>query len=411
MNQQHPDQEELNQPEIESNLSAVAMSPKKNLFILMIVAILSISLVYFLFFKESDEDKKKRLQAQRPSELSTTVETIKPASAESIIPVPVMPKLPEPPALVAPAPPPVTPPAVPVVVATPTMQVPPAIPEVINNNDRQSNLSRKKSTIMLAVSNSSNSDKNLTSKTELVNDSDYYFKPNKTVAHQSKVTSIGNNAFVIAQGKIIDAVLETAINTDLAGSIRAMINRDVYAESGKNILIPKGARLIGNYLSGIKRGQKRVSIQWNRIIRPDGIDITIEKSEAVDKLGRTGVEGIVDNKYLEIFGNSILMSIINVGIAIGAEKITNYQAPKDPVTTTTNAALGTTTTTSTTQKPSDQAIQQAIQSLGETGKKVTQDALSVNPTIIIDQGTLIKVFVNQDIIFPANLANDIKLLQ
>ncbi|MEK6734195.1 MAG: TrbI/VirB10 family protein, partial [Pseudomonadota bacterium] len=110
-------------------------------------------------------------------------------------------------------------------------------------------------------------------------------------------TYIGDMQRVIAQGKVIDAVLETAINTDLPGTLRAVVSNDVFSESGKNVLIPRGSRLVGTYASNVTFGITRVQIAWSRVIRPDGIDIKIA-SPSIDNLGRTGTEGKVDDHTL-----------------------------------------------------------------------------------------------------------------
>lgn len=195
----------------------------------------------------------------------------------------------------------------------------------------------------------------------------------------------------IAQGKLIDSVLETAINTDLEGKVRAIISRDVYADFGKTIFIPKGSRLIGSYSGSTSRGQTRVLITWDRVIRPDAIDIMIN-SPASDQFGRSGVPGNVDNKYLELFNNSILLSLITIGTAMAIESSTNTSG------VTENQDVNG--DTQTIAKPSDIAAQEIISSISDTAKTVLDGVLNVNPTITIPHGTRIKVFVNQDLVFP-----------
>jgi type IV secretion system protein VirB10 len=241
--------------------------------------------------------------------------------------------------------------------------------------------------------------------TKNVSDSDYYFTPALSEAKRNKVTTIGNLAYTIAQGKIIDCVLETAINTDLPGIVRAIISRDVFAEAGKNILIPKGSRLIGSYTANVAQGQSRVSIVWNRLIRPDGIDMSIT-SNAIDKLGRAGVNGDLDNKYFETLGNAMLLSIINIGAAAATQKITNAQNPTS--VTTTN---GNNTVTQNSGNATDTAVQNAISTFNSTTNGLVQNALKVTPTVTIDQGTIVKVLINQDVIFPADLAQGVKIIQ
>lgn len=212
-------------------------------------------------------------------------------------------------------------------------------------------------------------------------------KPTKSA--KQIATRLSNLNLTVAQGKIINAVLETAINTDLPGPLRAIVSRDIYTESGREVAVPKGSRLIGIYNSTVIRGQSRVLIVWTRIIRPDGIDIMVA-SPGVDSLGRGGVLGMTDNKYSEIFSSALLTSIISIAVAGGAEAISGDQ------TSTTTNANGTTTTGSA----SSLAAADAVGSVGSIGKSIVNTMLDLKPTITVDQGTLVNVFVNRDLTFP-----------
>ncbi|MDB2414541.1 hypothetical protein N9W34_02090 [Rickettsiales bacterium] len=220
-------------------------------------------------------------------------------------------------------------------------------------------------------------------------------------ANSVEATNVGNLDFLILEGKIIEAVLETAINTDLKGSLRAIISRDVYSESGANVLISRGSRLIGTYDAGVKKGQTRVEISWTRVIRPDGVDIEIS-SPATDQLGRTGAAGYVDNKYFEIFSNSLLISAVSIGSTIIFDKI---KPSSDTTTTSTTSATGT--TNSTTGNPTDLAVTSSVGDLSEISRKVSQDlADSTQPTITINQGTRINVYISKDLIFSEDSLQD-----
>jgi len=211
-------------------------------------------------------------------------------------------------------------------------------------------------------------------------------------AETTVATKLTNLNTVIAQGKIVNAVLETAINTDLPGTLRAIISRDVYAEAGRAVLIPKGSRLIGTYNTGIMRGQKRVLIVWTRVITPSGIDIMID-SPAVDSLGKAGVAGMVDNKFMESFSAAILTSMISIGVAIAADR--NMDSNN---TTTTQNTDGSSTSTGSA---GGAAATGAVQALGDVGSEIVGSMLDLRPTISIDQGTRISVFVNQDLVVPS----------
>jgi len=197
----------------------------------------------------------------------------------------------------------------------------------------------------------------------------------------------------ILQGKLIYAVLETAINTDLKGTLRGIVNRDVYAEKGKNILISKGSRLIGTYESGIQRGQNRLMITWNRIIRTDGVEIAIT-SGVTDQFGRSGLQGTVDNKYVEVLGNALLTSWLSIASAAITQEVANTSG----ISNTTNDSGEIEVSSG---NASDYAIIDATQSFMDTAKQFMEDnAATTTPTMRIPQGVKLIVFVNQDLSIP-----------
>jgi type IV secretion system protein VirB10 len=98
----------------------------------------------------------------------------------------------------------------------------------------------------------------------------------------------------VAQGTLIPAVLETAINSDLPGYVRAVVSSDVRSFDGSRVLVPRSSRLIGTYKSGISGGQTRAYVLWTRLIRPDGVSVQLA-SPAVDESGQTGLTGSVDS--------------------------------------------------------------------------------------------------------------------
>ncbi len=118
-----------------------------------------------------------------------------------------------------------------------------------------------------------------------------------------------NPAATVAQGTLMTAVLETAINSDLPGYARAVVSQDVKSYDGKRVLIPRGTRLIGEYKSGLTVGQSRAYILWTRLLRPDGVSLALA-SPATDFAGRNGLGGKVDSHFFKRFGSAILLSVI-----------------------------------------------------------------------------------------------------
>jgi len=128
----------------------------------------------------------------------------------------------------------------------------------------------------------------------------------------ARATQMRDLGRTIPQGSVIPATLETAINSDLPGAVRAVVSRDVRSFDGSRVLIPRGSRLVGQYKSAAAVGQTRAFVVWSRIITPSGITIDVG-SPATDRLGRGGLDGEVDTHFVRRFGSSILLTVISAG--------------------------------------------------------------------------------------------------
>ena len=201
---------------------------------------------------------------------------------------------------------------------------------------------------------------------------------NPSVTTNAHATNLGDRDTIIAQGKIIDAVLETAINSEHPGMTRALVSHDIYGDSGNTILLPRGSRLIGQYDSGVSKGQDRVFVIWQRAIRPDGVDIQLG-SAGTDTLGQTGIEGNVNYHFLTMFGAATLLSVIGAAAStVDVNPLDQYNSLsqyRQNVTSGFNSAAGT----------------------------VLGQFVQIKPTITIKQGEMIKVFVARDLYFDSAL--------
>lgn len=126
----------------------------------------------------------------------------------------------------------------------------------------------------------------------------------------AQAQTMSNPSMTVTEGTMIPAILETAINTDVPGYVRAVVSQDVRSFDGTRVLVPRSSRLIGQYQSGVQQGQKRAYVIWTRLIRPDGASVNIA-SPAVAFDGTTGLAGDVDNKFFSRFGSAMLLSVID----------------------------------------------------------------------------------------------------
>ena len=124
----------------------------------------------------------------------------------------------------------------------------------------------------------------------------------------AQATPMTNPSTTVTQGTLIPAILETAIDTDVPGFVRAVVSEDVRSFDGTRILVPRSSRLVGQYQSGLQGGQKRAFVIWTRLIRPDGASVNLA-SPAVGFDGTTGLEGDVNSNFFRRFGSALLLSV------------------------------------------------------------------------------------------------------
>jgi type IV secretion system protein VirB10 len=189
-----------------------------------------------------------------------------------------------------------------------------------------------------------------------------------TAVHATRLAEPANT---VAQGTLIPAVLETAIDSDVPGYVRAVVSQDVRSFDGSKVLIPRSSRLIGEYKAASQAGQRRAFMMWTRLIRPDGVSVALE-SPAVDYSGQAGIGGQVNSHFFSRFGSAILLSILG-----GAGTL----------------ATGGASTV-------------IVGGAGQSAASVAaQHDGNRSPTIRVRQGEPIKVFTARDLIFGEDGAN------
>lgn len=420
--QQDQDTEESS--ELEAGGPAIASAKKNRIIIIAVSSVLITVVVYFVFFKSSGEPKPEKLQEVEVTPPSTVIagsdsgkslfepEIPKDKVKEEvdILDKPAVPEIPSLPESATPIPEanplPDANQQLPNLANQPGQQLIPNQQQNANGQAvQQQNASTEKqdsepkpvnpryAPIVVFSGGAENApalgvgyEKNIVNLSE--NALDKLEKSKVTV----KTTLVGDRVHSITQGKLLTAVLETAINTEIPGSVRGIISRDVYGESGNEVLIPKGSRLYGSYSSKIVKGQGRVDISWTRLIRPDGVDLAISFS-ASDQFGRSGIEGEVNNKYGSIVAGSLLTSVLAVGSAAAVGKILGGNTSVS--TTTSNGA------TTTTGTAANQAIADVTKTIIDTAGTIVGNTLDITPVIRVPQGTKVTVIVNADMNLPS----------
>lgn len=179
--------------------------------------------------------------------------------------------------------------------------------------------------------------------------------------------------FTLSAGSVIAASLMTGLRSDLPGLVTAQVTENVYdTATGRLLLIPQGARLIGSYDSVVAFGQKRALIVWQRIIMPDGRSLRIDNVPATDPSGYAGLADSVDLHSWQLLKGVALSTLLGVSSQL--------------------ALSG--------QGDLLQAIRMSTQdNVARAGDQITQRNLGVQPTITVRPGAPVRLVVHKDLVF------------
>lgn len=179
--------------------------------------------------------------------------------------------------------------------------------------------------------------------------------------------------YELMAGAVIPAALATELNSDLPGRVIAQVTAPVFdSVTGAHLLIPQGSRLIGTYDNGVRYGDRRILLVWNRLILPNGWSINLEGMQGSDPAGAAGLSDRTDmhlDRLIAAIGMSAIVSVV-----------ANNSEEDDE-----DGSLA--------QNVGDAAAQEAAR----TGGRIIDRELSVRPTLRVRAGAPVRVLVMRDI--------------
>lgn len=192
-----------------------------------------------------------------------------------------------------------------------------------------------------------------------------------TVLEGIRASTLGNRNYIITMGTSIPCILETAINSDQQGFASCIVSRDILSDNGRVVLLDKGTQIVGEYRAGLKKGQKRLFVLWNRAKTPNGIIISLA-SPATDNLGRSGIDGDIDNHWLERIGSALLVSLIKDATSYANKRLSKKQEKEENET---------------------------ISSGQNIANIIVENYANIPPTLSKNQGEMVNIFVARDLDF------------
>ncbi|WP_079639207.1 TrbI/VirB10 family protein [Sphingopyxis flava] len=178
---------------------------------------------------------------------------------------------------------------------------------------------------------------------------------------------------VLQAGSIIPAALITAVHSDLPGQVTAQVTQNVYdSPTGALLLIPQGARLIGEYASDVAAGQSRVLLAWDRLILPGGRSLELGRLPGSDASGKAGIGDRTDYHWGAMTRAALVSSLLGIGAELGSG--------------------------------SDEPLLRALRESGQdtvhqTGRRLVERQVARPPTVTVRAGAALHVLVTRDLIF------------
>ena len=181
------------------------------------------------------------------------------------------------------------------------------------------------------------------------------------------------------RGTTLRCVLSARIISEADGFTSCVLTEPVYSANGRSLLLPRGSKIYGSYQARPKGD--RIEVVWDRVVTPDNVDVNMS-SPGVDGLGSAGVPGHLDSHWASRITSAVMVSLLSDAFKYAA-------AENGPASATISQGVVVVSPfESNTARTLDRIANQAA-----------EQAMSRPPTVTINQGTVLNVYVARDVDF------------
>jgi type IV secretion system protein VirB10 len=197
------------------------------------------------------------------------------------------------------------------------------------------------------------------------------------VAAAMLASTPNQRSLTLPKGTAFTCALKTRIISAASGLVSCQVQRNVYGDDGRVLLIERGSHMDGEYRIGaVRPGMVRIPVLWTRVRTPHGVTVDIE-SPATGPLGESGIDGFVDNRWGERLGAAMLLSLIDDSVKLMMQNHSNSNSNQGdtillPATTANTSKLA---------------------------EKVLDSTINIPPLIYQNQGAIVAIYVARDVDF------------
>jgi type IV secretion system protein VirB10 len=186
---------------------------------------------------------------------------------------------------------------------------------------------------------------------------------------------LGNRSLTLPKGTAFTCALKTKVISATSGLVGCQVQRNVFSDDGRVLLIERGSHLDGEYrIVSVRPGTVRIPVLWTRIRTPLGVTVDID-SPGTGQLGESGIDGYVDNRWGERIGAAMLLSLIDDSVKLVIQNQANDRQADTIVLPSTTA------------------------NTSKLAEKVLDSTINIPPLIYQNQGGIVGIYVARDVDF------------
>ena len=180
----------------------------------------------------------------------------------------------------------------------------------------------------------------------------------------------------LLEGTVIDTVLANRLDGGSAAPVNCLVTNPVYSHSGRDIVIPAGARVLGTTRPVQALGETRLAVAFHRLIMPDGSTFSLDRMPGLNQRGDAALRDRVDQHYLSTFGAAAAVGLIG-----GLAQLVGTAGFGDRNGTVVIAGS-------------------AVNDTAQASAQVMNRFLNRLPTVTIREGHRVKVYLTSDVDLP-----------
>jgi type IV secretion system protein VirB10 len=197
----------------------------------------------------------------------------------------------------------------------------------------------------------------------------------RSATPRAAASMLGNRSLTLPKGTAFTCALKTKVISAVSGLVGCQVQRNVFSDDGRVLLIERGSHLDGEYrIASVRPGTVRIPVLWTRIRSPLGVTVDID-SPGTGQLGESGIDGYVDNRWGERIGAAMLLSLIDDSVKLVIQNQANDTQADTIVLPSTTA------------------------NTSKLAEKVLDSTINIPPLIYQNQGGIVGIYVARDVDF------------